>query len=188
VVRLERHEFDTAYIQRLIAGDSETEAHFTRYFRDLLALKLRRRLRSAAQIEDATQETFVRVLSTLKQKGGLTTAASLGAFVNGVCNNVLFETYRANARSIPMDDEFDQTEPRPGIETTLIATEEHERVREALQGLPRREKDLLTWLFFEGRDKDAICRDMQIDRNYLRVLLHRARKQFRDRFLLLSSR
>jgi RNA polymerase sigma-70 factor (ECF subfamily) len=38
-------------------------------------------------------------------------------------------------------------------------------------------------LFFEERDKDDICRTLNVDRNYLRVLLHRAKAKFRDRFL-----
>jgi len=187
-VRLERYAFDSEYIRRLVSHDAETEQHFTRYFGELLVLKLRRRLRSAAQIEDAKQETFLRVLAVLKKKGGLETAESLGAFVNGVCNNVLFELYRSNARTAPLDEDHDPPETRAGADAALIAGEDRERVREALNGLPKRDKDLLTWLFFEERDKDEICREMQIDRNYLRVLVHRAKNQFRERFALLSSR
>ena len=41
----------------------------------------------------------------------------------------------------------------------------------------------MRWLFFEERDKDEICRELNVDRNYLRVLLHRAKSKFRDRFL-----
>ena len=55
-------------------------------------------------------------------------------------------------------------------------------MREALDDLPQKEKQLLRWLFFEGRDKDDICRDLNIDRNYLRVLLHRAKNRFRDQY------
>src|SRR6185436_13757895 len=104
---LPRYEFDSAYVQRLIAEDPETERHFTRYFGDLLSLKLRSRLRTASQVEDARQETFVRVLTSLKQKGGLDSAGSLGAFVNAVCNNVVFEMYRAGSRTEPLVDDLD---------------------------------------------------------------------------------
>src|SRR5947207_12927032 len=103
-----RFSFDGDYVRRLIAEDPETERHFTEYFGDLLSLKLRSRLRSAALVEDARQETFVRVLTALKKKGSLATPESLGAFVNAVCNNVLFETYRSNARASPLDDERDE--------------------------------------------------------------------------------
>jgi RNA polymerase sigma-70 factor (ECF subfamily) len=151
-------------------------------------LKLRSRLRSPAQVEDARQETFVRVLTTLKEKGGLASAESLGAFVNGVCNNVLFEMYRANARTTALDEEYDEASSGPSADFTLVADQEREEVRAALKELPEREQLLLTWLFFEERDKNDICRDLQIDRGYLRVLVHRAKSRFRERFALLSSR
>ncbi len=111
-------------------GDAETERHFTRYFGELLVLKLRSRLRSPAQVEDARQETFVRVLSTLKEKGGLASAESLGAFVNGVCNNVLFEMYRANARTTPLEEEYDEASSSPPADLSA-------RRRRRARGSPR---------------------------------------------------
>ena len=57
----------------------------------------------------------MRVLSTLKEKGGLASAESLGAFVNGVCNNVLFEMYRANARTTPLEEEYDEKRSTRGF-------------------------------------------------------------------------
>ena len=181
--RLPRHEFDRDYVERLTAGDPETERHFTRYFSDLLSLKLRSRLRSREQIEDARQETFTRVLTSLRRGGGVKVAGALGAFVNSVCNNVVLEMYRSGSRAFPLEEDFDAVdESQPSIDTTIAAGEDRARVRAALAGLPPKERELLTWLFFEGRDKDEICRDLQVDRNYLRVLLHRAKNRFRERF------
>ncbi len=180
---LPRYEFDGAYIQRLVAEDPETESHFSRYFGDLLSLKLRSRLRSPAQVDDARQETLARVLTSLKRKNGLETPASLGAFVNSVCNHVLFEQYRAGARTTPLEDDFDPIDDRgPDAVTSIAAGEERIRVRRALESLPEKERELLRWLFFEERDKDVICRELKIDRNYLRVLVHRAKARFRERF------
>jgi len=181
---LTRYEFDQAYIDRLIGGDSDTERHFVRYFGDLLNLKLRTRLRSPALVEDARQETFRRVLTTLKEKGGLASAGSLGAFVNGVCNNVLFETYRAGGRADQLSEDHDPPdEGRATVESRLISAEQRGRVQQALASLPDKERQILRWLFFEERDKDEICRELNVDRNYLRVLVHRAKARFRDRFL-----
>jgi RNA polymerase sigma-70 factor, ECF subfamily len=182
-VPLERYEFDRGYIERLVAADAETERHFTRYFGDLLTLKLRARLRSAAQVDDAKQETFVRVLATLKKKGGIASPEALGAFVNSVCNNVLLEGYRSGSRVTALDEEYDGPDERvPGAESTLLASEERAKVREALAGLPAKDRELLRLLFFEERDKDAVCEALNVDRNYLRVLLHRAKGHFRDRW------
>lgn len=183
VSRLARFEFDQGYVDRLAAGDAETEQHFTSYFGQLLTLKLRSKLRSPSQIEDAKQETFLRVLTTLKRKRGLASAGSLGAFVNSVCNNVVFELYRSGAKATPLEDDHDEPDTRrPGVDLSLMADEERERVRAALADLPQKEKDLLRWLFFEERDKDEVCRELQVDRAYLRVLLHRAKNKFRERF------
>ena len=98
VSREGRFEFDRAYLDRLASGDPETERHFTRYFGDLLSIKLRSRLRSPAQVEDARQETFLRVMKALRQPGGIQSPGGFGAFVNSVCNNVLFEMYRSHSR------------------------------------------------------------------------------------------
>jgi RNA polymerase sigma-70 factor (ECF subfamily) len=163
---LPRYEFDGAYIQRLIAEDPETERHFSTYFGDLLTVKLRSRLRTASLVDDAKQETFVRVLAALKEKGGL---------------NVLFELYRAGRRVTPLEEGTDlPDERRPDVECSIVAGQERLRVRRALAALPRKEQELLRWLFFEERDKDRICRELNVDRNYLRVLLHRAKARFRQ--------
>ena len=73
------------------------------------------------------------------------------------------------------------------MDDVLLAAEDRDKVREALGELPPKDQELLRWLFFEERDKDEICRLMNVDRNHLRVLVHRAKNRFRDRFLALSS-
>jgi RNA polymerase sigma-70 factor (ECF subfamily) len=177
-----RHAFDSAYISRLVAEDPVTERHFTKYFGELLSLKLRGRLSSAAAIEDARQETFVRVLTTLKQRGGLDRPETLGAFVNSVCNNVLFESYRSAKRHVPVSEDAPEPADEAALdaESSVMREENRERVRRALKALPPKEQDLLRWLFLEERDKDDICRLLQIDRGYLRVLLFRAKLRLRE--------
>jgi RNA polymerase sigma-70 factor, ECF subfamily len=178
-----RFSFDADYVRRLIAEDPATEQHFTEYFGDLLSLKLRSRLRSPAQVEDARQETFVRVLTALKKKGSLATAESLGAFVNAVCNNVLLETYRATGRADQLDDQAQEPEAgEPSAEWRVLKAEERVKVREAIAALPQKDRELIRWLFLDNRPKDDICRQLNIDRDYLRVLFHRAKGRFRERF------
>jgi hypothetical protein len=54
-----------------------------------------------------SRETFTRVLTSLKRKGGLAVPETLGAFVNSVCNNVLLEMYRSGSRTTPLEDGYD---------------------------------------------------------------------------------
>ena len=179
-----RHEFDRDYLDRLKSGDPETEEHFTRYFRELLLIKLRSRLRSPAAVEDAIQETFLRVLRAVRQPGGIQSPGGFGSFVNSVCNNVLFELYRSHSRVAPLGDDTGAqiVDPRKGSEESVVLDEERALVRKVLETLPAKERQLLDWLFFEERDKDEICRTLGIDRNYLRVLLHRAKQRFKTEF------
>jgi RNA polymerase sigma-70 factor (ECF subfamily) len=185
VSREGRFEFDRAYLDRLASGDPDTERHFTRYFGDLLSIKLRSRLRSPAQVEDARQETFFRVLKALRQPGGIQSPGGFGAFVNSVCNNVLFEMYRSHSKTTPLEDEVGAELPDPAVdaETAAAADEDRAHVRGIMESLPQKERQLLHWLFFEECDKDEVCRRLNIDRNYLRVLLHRAKQRFKTEFV-----
>ena len=61
--------FDTLYLERLRSGDTTTAQHFADYFGELIHLKLRSRLNSREAIEDARQETFVRVLKLIRSEG-----------------------------------------------------------------------------------------------------------------------
>lgn len=181
---LQRYQFDRAYLERLATGDPDTEQHFTGYFGDLLTMKLRSRLRSPAAVEDAKQETFVRVLSALRRRDGLQSPGALGSFVNSVCNHVLFELYRSGARTTVLEDEVQQSLPdeTAGADARLAVAEERSHVRQVMASLPEKERELLRWLFFDELDKDEICRRLNVDRSYLRVLLHRAKLRFRTEY------
>src|SRR6267378_7230561 len=91
---LEFFAFDEAYVSRLREGDPSTETHFVAYFSKLIQIKLRARYLSPEVVDDLKQETFTRVIRSLRS-GGIRQGDRLGPFVNSVCNNVLLEHYRA---------------------------------------------------------------------------------------------
>ena len=189
---IKRASFDSEYVRRLIAGDPDTALHFASYFGEILLVKLRARLHHSrsVEIEDLRQETFVRVLTVLKSKDGLHSPESLGAFVNSVCNNLLFEKYRRDSqqRAVEMDDRFDPPDDRASAESEMVTKERRDVVRQVLEELPQKDRELLRMVFYEDIEKEQICRSFQVEREYLRVLLHRARTRFREslrkRFLL----
>ena len=43
--------------------------------------------------------------------------------------------------------------------------------------------DLLKAVFLEERDRDEVCREFGVDREYLRVLLFRAKQEFKTEYL-----
>jgi RNA polymerase sigma-70 factor (ECF subfamily) len=48
-----------------------------------------------------------------------------------------------------------------------------------LEQLPVKDRQLLRAIFLEEKEKDQVCREFGVDRDYLRVLLHRAKNNFR---------
>lgn len=177
--------FDAPYVDRLRSGDFRTQEHFVAYFSELIQLKLRARLRSPQAIEDVRQETFARVLSALRSPGGIRQPERLGAFVNSICNNVLLEQYRSASRATSIEDEPAHDFPDPAIDVhgAVAAKEVEQKVREILDEMPERDRRILRGVFLEERDKDEVCRDFGIDRDYLRVLIHRAKQSFKSMYL-----
>ena len=56
----------------------------------------------------------------------------------------------------------------------------NEQVERVLAMLPEKDRDLLKQVFWQERGRDEICRDFGVDRNYLRVLVHRAKSRVRE--------
>ncbi len=66
---------------------------------------------------------------------------------------------------------------------SLLETKDTERVvRQILNQLPERDRRLLQSVLLEERNKDEVCAEFGITRDYLRVLLHRARQSFKSRY------
>jgi RNA polymerase sigma-70 factor (ECF subfamily) len=181
---LQFHSFDAGYVDNLCAGDYRTQEHFVAYFSQLLQLKLRSRLQSSHAIEDVRQETFARVFSVLR-KDGLRQPERLGAFVNRVCNLVLFEHYRSTSGRESLDVEGRPELPDLSASALDIvaAGQIKEKVREILLDLEPRDRSLLKAVFLDERDRDEVCREFGVDRDYLRVLLHRAKQEFKTEYV-----
>jgi RNA polymerase sigma-70 factor, ECF subfamily len=181
--------FDAAYLERLRLGDPETERNFSTYFSQLIRIKIRARVRSAQMAEDIRQETLLRAFRAVRSASGIHSPEGLGAFVNSVCNNVLMESLRGQKRdgTAPTVEGLDSADPTASPEERLIQQEKSGQVRRVLGGLAPRDRNLLSAVFLEERDKDEVCAQFGIGRDYLRVLLYRAKTQFRDLFVEQQS-
>jgi RNA polymerase sigma-70 factor, ECF subfamily len=65
----------------------------------------------------------------------------------------------------------------------LEAKDTERVVRQILSQLTERDRQLLQSVLLEERDKDEICAEFGISREYLRVLLHRAKQSFKSFYI-----
>jgi len=189
--QLQFEAFDASYLKRLKDGDTQTQNHFVAYFGELIQKKLRSRVSSAQQVADLCQETFARVFKMVRGDSGLRHPERLGPYVVSVCNHVLMEHYRGSSREAPareasVEEEYGDTlADTQSIDplNNAIGQQTVQIVRGVLEELPERDRRVLKEIFLEERDKDDVCRDFGIDRDYLRVLVHRAKQAFKSQYL-----
>ncbi|HYL65176.1 MAG TPA: sigma-70 family RNA polymerase sigma factor [Candidatus Methylomirabilis sp.] len=176
---MELFAFTREYVERLREGEPSTEQHFVAYFDQLLRIKLRAKLLPLETVEDLRQETYIRALLQIR-RNGVRQPERLGAFVNSICNNVLQEFYRTKKRLSPLDDShLEKPDPAINQEGLMVTAQVKRRVREVLEGLPERDRQLLQAFFLEEKEKEEVCCEFGVDRDYLRVLLHRAKDKFK---------
>ena len=172
--------FNDDYLARLRDADAATEAHFSRYFTNVIWLKLRTKIRSPQLIQDIRQETLLRVVGIVRAGRGLDHPERLPAFVHTVCKNVMLEHLRSETRHPQIPDHApDPADPRIDVEASIVNDERKKLVRRILEELPERDRSVLRMVFLEEQDKGAVCRTLGVDPGYLRVLLHRAKSRFR---------
>jgi RNA polymerase sigma-70 factor (ECF subfamily) len=172
--------FDDEYVRRLRDGDRVTVEHYVQYFKVLLTVMLHRRGVAPADIPDLIQDTHIRVLHQV-QTGGIRDGHRFGALVTTTCRHVAQEYERKRHPTVEPDENLPS--PKPSALDELVTDETTRRVRDVLEALSTdspRDADILRDFFLNDLTKEEICRKYSVERDYLRVLIHRARRKFRD--------
>jgi RNA polymerase sigma factor (sigma-70 family) len=169
-------EFNAMYVRSLQQGDPSTEEHFVSHFSPILLRKLRKELHSTDLAHDLRQETFLRVLTVLRSDRSIREPERFEFFVLGVCNNVLYETYREKKKMVFLDPELEIASNAPKPDTCAMAAETANQLQKMLSGLSPRIRAILKAALLEEQDRDEICLKFGVNRNHLRLLICRAKK------------
>ena len=70
---------------------------------------------------------------------------------------------------------------RIDLDAPLINQERRRRVESVLAKPPQQDQELLRMFFLDVGDRAAACERLGVSKDYLRVLLYRARSRFRDK-------
>jgi RNA polymerase sigma-70 factor, ECF subfamily len=173
--------FDQNYLSALKDRDPDAENFLIEHFTRPVQLKLRARLRSPELVQDASQETFLRVFNYFRSGKTLDNPASLPGFVHSVCHNTALELLRQHTRHGQLPENAPEVgDDRQNTEDAVVTRERKELVARILDELPERDRRLLRRVFLDEEDKDKVCNEFQVNRTYLRLLIHRACNRFRD--------
>lgn len=151
--------------------------------------KLRQRLRLKVRydvgfycpdVDDIVQETLARYL-TATQELKIQNPEAVGAFLNGVCRNVISEYRRRNLRDEPMPEVVPEP-PRNGIGDADLF-ELRQAIAQGLEGLSERDRRVLRSFYLEEKSKEEILLETGLTDDNFRVVLCRAKERFRAIYL-----
>ncbi|HET8774174.1 MAG TPA: sigma-70 family RNA polymerase sigma factor [Thermoanaerobaculia bacterium] len=174
------YAFDDDYVRRLREDDPWTTRHFVRYFGPILTIKMRQRLR-ADLVDDGKQIVYVRVLEAVKA-GKIRDGNAFGAFVSRTGDFVVHELLRTDGRTDPLEDQHLDIPSPHSADELLIDHETQERVYKTLAELTDRDRKLLVRSLLQEDTTAELCERFQVEPEYLRVLLFRARQRFKSHY------
>lgn len=143
---------------------------------------LGRRLRSQAEAEDLTQETFARLL----RRSSDDQVQNLEGYLFQIASNLLRERARAlGVRAAPNAIELERSflgdEEVPSPERIYLGRESYQRLIEAMQELPERTRTVFILSRFEDMTGNQISRRLGVSISTVEKTLMRALKHLRDR-------
>jgi RNA polymerase sigma-70 factor (ECF subfamily) len=128
-------------------------------------------------VDDIAQETLTRFLNCAAE-GKIRKPEGMGAFLNGICKNVIHEYRRRLWRETPYDAEV---KPERSVAAPAAELLDLQGAIEAgLRQLSARDRKILQEFFLEERSKEEICRELGLSDGQFRVILFRAKSRFRQ--------
>lgn len=155
--------------------------------------KLRARLRykvsyevgfACPDVEDIVQETITRFL-VASQNEKIRNDEAFGAFVNGICRNVISEYRRRSQRDDPMPEVVPEPPGRSLPEADLFDL--RQAIAVGLSQLPERDRRILRAFYLEEKTKEEILAQTGLTDQNFRVILFRAKEKFRAIYLELTK-
>ena len=127
-------------------------------------------------VDDIVQETIARVLVATRDEK-IQNPAAVGAFLNGVCRNVISEYRRRNMRDEPMPEVVPEPPSKGIAETDLFDL--RQAIAQGLDQLSDRDRRILRAFYLEEKPRAEILRETGLTEENFRVVLCRAKERFR---------
>lgn len=170
--------FTAEYLLRLKARDPETQEHFGNFFTERLRFKVRMSGLPGCDQEDVINETLELALVAV-DNGQPRSPEKFGAYVSGICDNVLRKMHESKKRQYVSVDEVSLFDPKESAEAAVLRQEVIRRVKKVLGRMRRKDRNLLRMKIFEElSSQEMMARCGARTPENLRVRLHRALQAF----------
>jgi RNA polymerase sigma-70 factor (ECF subfamily) len=186
---------DVRLIMAYLDGDPGAFDTLFRRYHDRVRSICIRYVGDEAAAEDLVQETFFNVIRAL---GRVNEGFNFGAWVHriavNICQDELRRRNRRAAHADPSGGDPDERmlrlpdkDRRGSPEDALEMSHIRQLVWQVSKKLPERQRMVLTLRELQGLSYASIAHVMGISDAAVETLLHRARKRFKDEYLLLES-
>lgn len=171
-------------VARIGRGARDAEEAMIRRYSDGLLYLLKRRTRDPELALDLRQDTFQIAIEKLRTSR-LEEPERLAAYLRGVALNLWIAQQRKAARRAT-DVDSDAVDAAPDNQGRgPFDNVSREQVRDAVGTLLRelgtpRDREILTRLYIQEQDKDAICAALGVDATHFNRVLFRAKQRFRE--------
>ena len=165
------------------AGQVEAFVEIHRRYGGLARHVCNRFLPNQADVDEAFQETMIRVFQGLYRFNG---RYALRPWIARIAKNVSLDILRGRARRPQEDDApLDEGLADPNVEADLIVERlvQRDAVLEILSDLPETHRRALVLREIDGRSHREIAKEMEISPAQAKALIHRAKGSFRKGWL-----
>lgn len=131
-------------------------------------------------VDDIVQEALMRFMVATRDEK-IHNQAAMGAFLNGICRNVVSEYRRRNMRDEPMPEVVPEPPGRSIPEAELF--ELRDAIAQGMEQLSERDRRVLRAFYLEEKSKDEILKQTGMTDENFRVVLCRAKERFRAIYL-----
>jgi RNA polymerase sigma-70 factor (ECF subfamily) len=166
---------DVALVAAACSGDADAFAELvTRYERPVYHLAYRT-LHDAEEARDITQESFLRAYRSLRSfRPTAKFSTWLFAIAYHACCDRLKRLRRFSDEELP-----DPPDSSPGPEHRVVALDEAQRLRDAIDRLPEKYRAVITLYHLQGRQYEEIAKVLDLPMGTVKTHLFRAKEQLR---------
>jgi RNA polymerase sigma-70 factor (ECF subfamily) len=135
-------------------------------------------------VDDIVQEALMRFMLAVRADK-IHNQDAVGAFLNGICRNVVSEYRRRNMRDEPMPEVVPEPKAKSLAEAELF--EMRQAIALGMEQLSDRDRRVLRAFYLEEKSKDEILQQTGMTDENFRVVLCRAKERFRAIYLELTQ-